>query len=128
MTFNPAMKMPIDNIAPTENDITFRKRQVQGYVHDPGAAMFGGVAGHAGLFGKANDLAVMMQMMLNEGSYGISQTLRLEVEDQQVTWLQNQLLDILDSLELVYGLILKMILFMYFFPIVFIPMLRIRNY
>ncbi|WP_339708361.1 serine hydrolase, partial [Algoriphagus aquimarinus] len=70
MTFNPAMKMPIDNIAPTENDITFRKRQVQGYVHDPGAAMFGGVAGHAGLFGKANDLAVMMQMMLNEGSYG----------------------------------------------------------
>ena len=70
MTFNPAMKMPIDNIAPTENDITFRKRQVQGYVHDPGAAMFGGVAGHAGLFGKANDLAVMMQMMLNGGSYG----------------------------------------------------------
>ena len=70
MTFNPAMKMPIDNIAPTENDVTFRKRQVQGYVHDPGAAMFGGVAGHAGLFGKANDLAVMMQMMLNEGSYG----------------------------------------------------------
>lgn len=70
MTFNPAMKMPIDNIAPTENDITFRKRQVQGYVHDPGAAMFGGVAGHAGLFGKANDLAVMMQMMLNEGTYG----------------------------------------------------------
>ncbi|WP_339758982.1 glycoside hydrolase family 3 N-terminal domain-containing protein [Algoriphagus aquimarinus] len=70
MTFNPALKMPINNIAPTENDITFRKRQVQGYVHDPGAAMFGGVAGHAGLFGKANDLAVMMQMMLNEGSYG----------------------------------------------------------
>lgn len=70
MTFNPAFKMPIDNIAPTENDITWRKRQVQGYVHDQGAAMFGGVAGHAGLFGKANDLAVMMQMMLNEGTYG----------------------------------------------------------
>ena len=70
MTFNPAMKMPIDNIAPTENDLTFRKRQVQGYVHDPGAAMFGGVAGHAGLFGTANDLAVMMQMMLNKGFYG----------------------------------------------------------
>ncbi|PZX58014.1 glycoside hydrolase family 3 N-terminal domain-containing protein [Algoriphagus chordae] len=70
MTFNPAQKMPIDNIAPTENDITFRKRQVQGYVHDPGAAMYGGVAGHAGLFGTANDLAVMMQMMLNKGFYG----------------------------------------------------------
>lgn len=70
MTFNPAFKMPIDNIAPTENDVAFRKRQVQGYVHDPGAAMFGGVAGHAGLFGTANDLAVMMQMMLNKGHYG----------------------------------------------------------
>jgi beta-glucosidase-like glycosyl hydrolase/CubicO group peptidase (beta-lactamase class C family) len=70
MTFNPFLKMPLDNIAPTENDIAFRKRQVQGYVHDPGAAMYGGVAGHAGLFGKANDLAVMMQLMLNKGYYG----------------------------------------------------------
>lgn len=70
MTFNPFEKMSLDNIAPTENDVAFRKRQVHGYVHDPGAAMFGGVAGHAGLFGKANDLAVMMQMMLNGGYYG----------------------------------------------------------
>ncbi|UZD21294.1 serine hydrolase [Algoriphagus halophytocola] len=70
MTFNPAQKMPLDNIAPTENDVAFRKRQVQGFVHDPGAAMYGGVAGHAGLFGTANDLAVMMQMMLNKGYYG----------------------------------------------------------
>ena len=70
LTFNPSQKMPISNIAPTENDVAFRKRQVQGYVHDPGAAMFGGVAGHAGLFGTANDLAVMMQLMLNEGKYG----------------------------------------------------------
>lgn len=70
MTFLPTEKMNVDNIAPTEDDVAFRKRQVQGYVHDPGAAMFGGVAGHAGLFGKANDLAVMMQMMLNKGYYG----------------------------------------------------------
>ncbi|WP_439488618.1 glycoside hydrolase family 3 N-terminal domain-containing protein [Algoriphagus sp.] len=70
MTFNPLVRMPIDNIAPTENDITWRKRQVRGYVHDQGAAMYGGVAGHAGLFGKANDLAVMMQLMLNGGTYG----------------------------------------------------------
>jgi CubicO group peptidase (beta-lactamase class C family) len=70
MTFNPFAKMPLDNIAPTENDVAFRKRQVQGYVHDPGAAMYGGVAGHAGLFGTANDLAVMMQLMLNKGYYG----------------------------------------------------------
>jgi beta-N-acetylhexosaminidase len=70
LTFNPLAKMPMDNIAPTENDVAFRKRQIQGYVHDPGAAMYGGVAGHAGLFGTANDLAVMMQLMLNKGTYG----------------------------------------------------------
>jgi beta-N-acetylhexosaminidase len=70
MTFNPMKKLPQHWIAPTEDDITFRKRLIQGYVHDPGAAMYGGVAGHAGLFGKANDLAVMMQLMLNGGKYG----------------------------------------------------------
>ena len=70
LTFNPVKKMPQYLIAPTEDDITFRKRLIQGYVHDPGAAMYGGVAGHAGLFGKANDLAVMMQLMLNGGKYG----------------------------------------------------------
>jgi len=69
MTFNPVNKYPIDLVAPTEDDVAFRKRQIQGYVHDPGAAMYGGVAGHAGLFGKANDLAVMMQLMLNGGKY-----------------------------------------------------------
>ncbi|MCH7408745.1 serine hydrolase [Belliella sp. DSM 111904] len=70
LTFNPARKMPIEFIAPTEDDITFRKRLIRGYVHDPGAAMYGGVAGHAGLFGTANDIAVMMQLMLNGGRYG----------------------------------------------------------
>jgi len=70
LTFNPYLKMPLEKIAPTENDVAFRKRQVQGYVHDPGAAMYGGVAGHAGLFGTANDIAVMMQLMLNKGTYG----------------------------------------------------------
>ncbi|UJP66308.1 glycoside hydrolase family 3 N-terminal domain-containing protein [Mongoliitalea daihaiensis] len=70
LTFNPTQKYPQDWIAPTEDDVAFRKRLIQGYVHDPGAAMYGGVAGHAGLFGKANDLAVMMQLMLNGGTYG----------------------------------------------------------
>jgi beta-glucosidase-like glycosyl hydrolase/CubicO group peptidase (beta-lactamase class C family) len=69
MTFNPVNKYSFDLVAPTEDDVVFRKRQIQGYVHDPGAAMYGGVAGHAGLFGKANDLAVMMQLMLNGGKY-----------------------------------------------------------
>jgi beta-glucosidase-like glycosyl hydrolase/CubicO group peptidase (beta-lactamase class C family) len=70
LTYHPLNKFSRDRIAPSENDVTFRKRLIQGYVHDPGAAMFGGVAGHAGLFGTANDLAIIMQMMLQKGNYG----------------------------------------------------------
>ena len=70
LTFKPFEKMPLSRIAPTEKDMGFRGRQIQGYVHDPGAAMYGGVAGHAGLFGTANDLAVILQLMLNKGTYG----------------------------------------------------------
>lgn len=70
MTYNPCMKYDIDNVVPTENDMFYRKCLVQGTVHDPGAAMMGGVAGHAGLFSNANDLAKMFQMYLNKGEYG----------------------------------------------------------
>lgn len=59
--------------APTEEDSYFRYQRIQGYVHDMGAAMLGGVSGHAGLFSNANDLAKIFQMLLNGGSYG-SQT------------------------------------------------------
>jgi CubicO group peptidase (beta-lactamase class C family) len=61
---------PNSRIAPTEKEKTFRKEQIWGYVHDPGAAMFGNVAGHAGLFSNANDMAVIYQMLLNGGQYG----------------------------------------------------------
>lgn len=54
-------------IAPTEDDKKFRKQLIQGYVHDPGAALLGGVAGHAGLFGNALDVAKLMQLYLNKG-------------------------------------------------------------
>jgi CubicO group peptidase (beta-lactamase class C family) len=57
------------NIAPTENEAGFRQQQLQGDVHDPGAALFGGVAGHAGLFSDAADLAVLAQVFLNGGMY-----------------------------------------------------------
>jgi len=57
-------------IAPTESDVSFRHQVLQGYVHDPGAALFGGVAGHAGVFGTAGDVAAVFQMLLNEGRYG----------------------------------------------------------
>ncbi|GGF35213.1 glycoside hydrolase family 3 N-terminal domain-containing protein [Echinicola rosea] len=70
LTYQPLEELPAERIAPTENDLVFRHELVRGYVHDPGAAMYGGVAGHAGLFGTAHDLAVMMQMMLQQGEYG----------------------------------------------------------
>ena len=66
----PLNRFPATRIAPTENDILFRHQLLQGYVHDPGAAMLGGISGHAGLFSDANDLAKMMQMYLNGGIYG----------------------------------------------------------
>jgi len=66
----PLNRFPPDRIVPTENDLIFRRQLLQGYVHDPGAAMLGGIAGHAGVFSDANDLAKIMQMYLNNGKYG----------------------------------------------------------
>jgi CubicO group peptidase (beta-lactamase class C family)/beta-glucosidase-like glycosyl hydrolase len=67
--FLPRQKFEASQIAPTENDRLFRKRLLVGYVHDQGAAMHGGVAGHAGLFGNSNDMAKLGQMWLQKGSY-----------------------------------------------------------
>jgi beta-N-acetylhexosaminidase len=69
MTYLPLKKFEADRIAPTENDKDFRGQLLQGYVHDPGAAMFGGVAGHAGIFSTAQDVATVFQMLLNKGTY-----------------------------------------------------------
>jgi CubicO group peptidase (beta-lactamase class C family) len=67
----PRERFKKDRIVPTtENDNWFRSMLVQGYVNDPGAAMAGGVQGHAGLFSNANDLAIIYQMLLNKGTYG----------------------------------------------------------
>ncbi len=65
--FNPTNFISKKNIVPTEEDPIFQKRVIQGFVHDPGAAMFGGVAGHAGLFSNALELATIMQMVMNNG-------------------------------------------------------------
>lgn len=70
MTYNPLAKFPQSCIAPTENDTYYRRAQLQGTVHDQTAAMIGGVGGHAGLFANANDLAILMQMNLQNGRYG----------------------------------------------------------
>jgi beta-glucosidase-like glycosyl hydrolase/CubicO group peptidase (beta-lactamase class C family) len=68
--FNPLLRISEDRIIPTELDTLFRRQLIKGHVHDPGAAMLGGIAGHAGLFSNAEELAVFMQMLLSDGSYG----------------------------------------------------------
>lgn len=70
LCFNPLNRFSKTSITPTENDLVFRRQLIHGYVHDMGAAMLGGVCGHAGLFSNANDLAKMMQMFLSGGEYG----------------------------------------------------------
>jgi CubicO group peptidase (beta-lactamase class C family) len=75
LTFNPLRRFSESRIAPTELDNQFRGMLVRGTVHDQEAALMGGVAGHAGLFGTANDLAVLMQMNLQKGYYGGKQYL-----------------------------------------------------
>ena len=67
--FNPSKNL-LPRIAPTENDTTYRKQLVHGVVHDENAYAMGGVAGHAGMFTTAGDLAAFCQMMLNGGIYG----------------------------------------------------------
>jgi len=75
LTYRPYLYESIDKIVPTENDETFRKEQLKGFVHDESAAILGGISGNAGLFGTINDAAKMMQMYLNYGSYGGDQYL-----------------------------------------------------
>lgn len=79
--FMPRNSFPLNRIAPTENEVIFRKQLIRGDVHDPGSAMFGGVAGHAGLFSDAYDLAVLEQMLLNGGTIGGKQYLKKETID-----------------------------------------------
>ena len=68
--YNPLQKFSPNVIPPTEVDTYFRHALIQGYVHDMTAAMEGGVAGHAGIFSNAMDLAKMMQLFLQKGNYG----------------------------------------------------------
>ena len=77
-TYKPLRKFAKKDIIPTENDKYFRQQVVQGYVHDQGAAMLGGVSGHAGVFSNANDIAKIMQMYLWGGEYGGEQYLQPE--------------------------------------------------
>jgi len=68
--FRPLMRWDSSQIAPTQNDRRWRHQLTHGYVHDETAALLGGVAGNAGLFSTAEDMAVLFQMLLNGGAYG----------------------------------------------------------
>ena len=70
MSYLPLSKFKKSSIIPSEKDNYFRNQLLQGYVHDMGAAMLGGVGGHAGLFSNSNDIAKMMQLYLQKGFYG----------------------------------------------------------
>ncbi|MBX9449578.1 MAG: serine hydrolase [Taibaiella sp.] len=69
MMYNPWKQGLQSRCVPTERDNYFRMQLIRGYVHDQGAAMLGGVAGHAGLFSNAMDLAAIMQMLMDGGVY-----------------------------------------------------------
>lgn len=69
MVFNPLEWYPASRITPTLLDTEFRKQLLRGYVHDPAAAMLGGVSGHAGLFSHAFDVARVLQMLMWDGQY-----------------------------------------------------------
>lgn len=68
--FLPLKRFPLSKIPPTEIDTDFRMQKVHGFVHDQGAAMMGGVNGHAGIFSNANDVAKVMQLFIQRGFYG----------------------------------------------------------
>ncbi len=75
LTYNPLRKFSPDRVVPTEYDRYYRKEQVHGTVHDEAAAVLGGVSGNAGLFATANDLAKLIEMYMEMGSYGGKQYL-----------------------------------------------------
>lgn len=69
-TFNPIEKISLNDVVPSEIDNYWRNQIVHGTVHDMGAAMLGGVSGHAGLFSNSYEVAIIMQMLINGGRYG----------------------------------------------------------
>ncbi|MCP9200443.1 serine hydrolase [Gramella sp. GC03-9] len=83
--FVPLTRFDSLQIAPTEDDRLWRRQVIRGYVHDQGAAMQGGIGGHAGLFSNANDVAKIMQTFLNGGSYGDERLFDKEIIDKYNT-------------------------------------------
>ena len=79
--FNPWKRFGMERVVPTEEEKHFRRQLLQGYVHDEGASMFGGISGHAGLFSNAYDLSLLYQMLLNGGELNGQRFLKKETID-----------------------------------------------
>ena len=69
-TYMPLEYFSYGKIIPTERDNFWRRQLIHGHVHDPSAALLGGISGNAGLFSSAQDLGILFQMLLNGGTYG----------------------------------------------------------
>lgn len=82
VTYNPYLRYPMDRIVPTESDDFFRQELIHGFVHDEGAAMFGGISGNAGLFGTTRDLAKIFQMYLQKGYFAGRQYISAETIEE----------------------------------------------
>jgi CubicO group peptidase (beta-lactamase class C family) len=80
--FNPYLKYPLQRIVPTEYDSLFRRQLLHGTVHDEGAAMLGGISGHAGLFATANDLMKLMELYRRMGEYGGEQIIDKDILEE----------------------------------------------
>ncbi len=78
LAFRPRRNYPLRQLVPTSNDEWIARGELRGFVHDEGAALLGGVAGHAGLFGNAYDLGRLFQLLNDEGRYGDRQLLKPE--------------------------------------------------
>ena len=87
--YDPLQRNNVADIAPTENEKIFRTQLIQGTVHDPGAAMMGGIAGHAGLFSNAYELGAVMQMLLDGGNFNGQQFFKKQTVDLFTTYQSN---------------------------------------
>ncbi|NJO92728.1 MAG: serine hydrolase, partial [Chloroflexia bacterium] len=79
ITYHPLDYYSKSKIIPTELDNSWRYGLLHGFVHDPSAALLGGMTGNAGLYSDAHDLGILFQMVLNKGSYGGIQYLKPNV-------------------------------------------------
>ncbi|MEN9444937.1 MAG: hypothetical protein RIS47_1828 [Bacteroidota bacterium] len=77
--FNPLTRFTPSEVAPTAYDTKWRNELLQGYVHDPTAAILGGISGNAGLFSNAQEIGVIGQMLLQKGEYGGSELIQPQI-------------------------------------------------